>query len=195
MILEFLERYWGDADFRISCYHSNTPDPGAQYQHWHRDANTHGIDRGGNVTMQNCPHFGIKIPLVDTTEENGSFEVVPGSQYLNEFPAEAGMSWDDVLNAEGRAVDAAFGQTRRLNLKKGSMWVQDPRALHRGTPNTSAAARPELVICCKIVMLSRFVALSVSLTPKVSLFQTPATSGRRRAGRWTSRRGSGRSCG
>ena len=83
--------------------------------------------------MQNCPHFGIKIPLVNTTEANGSFEVVPGSQYLNEFPAEAGMSWDDVLNAEGRAVDAAFGQTRRLNLKKGSMWVQDPRALHRGT--------------------------------------------------------------
>ena len=97
--------------------------------------------------MQSCPHFGIKIPLVDTTEANGSFEVVPGSQYLNEFPAEAGLSWDDVLNTEGRAVDAAFAQTRRLNLKKGSMWVQDPRALHRGTPNTSAAARPELVIC------------------------------------------------
>ena len=116
--------------------------------------------------MQNCPHFGIKIPLVDTTEANGSFEVVPGSQYLNEFPAEAGMRWDDGLNGEGRAVDAAFGQTRRLNLKKGSMWVQDPRALHRGTPNTSDAARPELVICCKMMILSRFVALSVSLTPK-----------------------------
>ena len=26
-------------------------------------------------------------------------------------------------------------------------WVQDPRALHRGTPNTSGAPRPELVIC------------------------------------------------
>ena len=147
VILEFLQRYWGDTDFRISCYHSNTPVPGSQYQHWHRDANTHGIDRGGNVTMQNCPHFGIKIPLVDTTEENGSFEVLPGSQYLNEFPAEAGMTWDDVLNAHGRTVHHSFAQTRRLNLKKGSMWVQDPRALHRGTPNTSGAARPELVIC------------------------------------------------
>ena len=145
--------------------------------------------------MQNCPHFGIKIPLVDTTEANGSFEVVPGSQYLNEFPAEAGMSWDDVLNAEGRAVDAAFGQTRRLNLRKGSMWVQDPRALHRGTPNTSAAARPELVICCKSCRSAFSMIMLSADTRSACWMQTRATSGRRRAGRWTSRRASGRSCG
>ncbi len=29
----------------------------------------------------------------------------------------------------------------------GTFWVQDPRALHRGTPNTSDRPRPELVIC------------------------------------------------
>ena len=27
------------------------------------------------------------------------------------------------------------------------MWVQDVRTLHRGTPNSSAAPRPELVVC------------------------------------------------
>ena len=32
-------------------------------------------------------------------------------------------------------------------MKRGTLWVQDPRALHRGTPNRSDAPRPELVIC------------------------------------------------
>ena len=36
--------------------------------------------------------------------------------------------------------------TRRLNMKKGSLWIQDPRPIHRGTPNRSANPRPELVI-------------------------------------------------
>ena len=27
------------------------------------------------------------------------------------------------------------------------MWVQDIRTLHRGTPNTSTAPRPELCLC------------------------------------------------
>ena len=35
----------------------------------------------------------------------------------------------------------------RLNMKRGTLWVQDPRALHRGTPNRSDGPRPELVIC------------------------------------------------
>ena len=64
-----------------------------------------------------------------------------------------------------------FQPPRRLNLKKGDIWVQDPRAIRayrrppgaallsldaserswlradRGTPNTAAASRPEIVIC------------------------------------------------
>ena len=40
-----------------------------------------------------------------------------------------------------------FPTARRLNLKKGTLWVQDPRTLHRGTPNHADHPRPELVIC------------------------------------------------
>ena len=65
-----------------------------------------------------------------------------------------------------------FQPPRRLNLKKGDIWVQDPRAIRehrgsvarlcpllcltserswlradRGTPNTASASRPEIVIC------------------------------------------------
>ncbi|MBM3280489.1 MAG: phytanoyl-CoA dioxygenase family protein [Candidatus Handelsmanbacteria bacterium] len=134
-LLAFFERYWGSDDFQITCYHSNNPYPGSQYQPWHRDI---GLLAPG-VGLQTCPHFGIKFPLVDTCEENGSFEVLPGSQYL----ADSGLEgrYDEFLR------QGHFPSTHRLNLKKGTLWIQDPRTLHRGTPNRSDHARPELVLC------------------------------------------------
>lgn len=135
VILEFLKQYWGSEDFYITCYHSNTPYPGSQYQRWHRDI---GL-LIPNIGLQICPHFGVKFPLVDTSEANGSIEVFPGTQYLAHPTLEG--CYDNVM----RCGD--FSTTRRLNLKKGSVWVQDPRTLHRGTPNRSAQPRPELVLC------------------------------------------------
>ena len=44
-------------------------------------------------------------------------------------------------------LSPCFSTRRRLNLKKGTLWIQDPRTLHRGTPNYSTQPRPELVIC------------------------------------------------
>ncbi|MBI1927836.1 phytanoyl-CoA dioxygenase family protein [Candidatus Poribacteria bacterium] len=135
VILEFLTQYWGTDNFDITCYHSNTPYPGSQYQHWHRDI---GL-LTPNIGLQICPHFGVKFPLVETAEENGSIEVFPGTQYLAHPELEG--RYDDVM----RRGD--FATTRRLNLKKGSVWVQDPRTLHRGTPNRSTHPRPEVVLC------------------------------------------------
>ena len=76
VILEILERYWGTSDFVMVLYSSNNPYPGSEYQHWHRDMPLIG-------GLQKCPIFGVKFPLVDTNEENGSFEVLPGTQLLN----------------------------------------------------------------------------------------------------------------
>ena len=81
--------------------------------------------------------MSAKIPLVDTFEENGSFEILPGTQYLAD-PSLQGC-YNDVL-------EAGDFRPRRLNLKKGSVWMQDPRPLHRGTPNRSDHARPELCL-------------------------------------------------
>jgi ectoine hydroxylase-related dioxygenase (phytanoyl-CoA dioxygenase family) len=135
VLLAFFGRYWGSDDFQITCYHSNNPYPGSQYQPWHRDIAL----LAPGVGLQTCPHFGVKVPLVDTDEENGSFEVLPGSQYL----ADPGLEgrYDEILKG-GR-----FPSAHRLNLKKGSLWIQDPRTLHRGTPNRADHARPELVLC------------------------------------------------
>lgn len=136
-LLEFLDRYWGTNDYRITCYHSNNPYPGSEYQRWHRDAGIHALVP--HVGLQTCPHFGVKFPLVNTVEENGSFEVVPGTQYLADPDLES--RYNDILE------QGDFPTKRHLNLKKGSLWVQDPRTLHRGTPNRSTAPRPELVLC------------------------------------------------
>ena len=41
----------------------------------------------------------------------------------------------------------------RLNLKKGSLWVQDPRNFHRGTPNRSDHPRDELCMAFSVPWL------------------------------------------
>jgi hypothetical protein len=135
LLLEFLDHYWGTQDYHITCYHSNNPYPGSEYQQWHRDISLLVPHAG----MEVCPHFGIKFPLVDTCEENGSFEILPATQYLADPELEG--RYNDILET------GDFPTRRRLDLKKGTLWIQDPRTLHRGTPNHSDHPRPELVIC------------------------------------------------
>ena len=137
VILEFLKRYWGTDDFLITCYHSNTPAPGSAYQTWHRD--TRIVSDIPHIGLETCPALGIKFPLLDTSEENGSIEVLPSTQYLADPSLET--EYNQIL------TKGDFPSAQRLNLKKGSMWIQDIRTLHRGTPNNSDQPRPELVIC------------------------------------------------
>ena len=132
-LLAFMDRYWGASDYQFTGYTSNNPYPDSTYQRWHRDMAL----TTPHVGIQTCDTVSAKIPLVDTFEENGSFEILPGTQYL----ADPGLqtSYNDML-------EAGDFRPRRLNLKKGSVWMQDPRPLHRGTPNRSDHARPELCL-------------------------------------------------
>ena len=134
-LLALLEAYWETDDFLVTCLHSNTPYPGSIHQNWHRDAKL----MTPHVAMERVPHFGVKFPLVDTTIENGSFEVLPSTQLLADPRRED--NYNDILES------GTYPHRTRLNMKRGTLWVQDPRALHRGTPNRSDGPRPELVIC------------------------------------------------
>ncbi len=154
VVLDFLDRYWGTDDYRITCYHSNNPYPGSEFQKWHRDA---GISKlVPHVGLEVCPHFGVKFPLVDTYEENGSFEILPCTQYLADPEMET--RYDEILEA------GDFPSRRRLNLKKGTLWIQDPRTLHRGTPNRSDHVRPELVICYSLPWFGQRVPIEMTRT-------------------------------
>ena len=65
--------------------------------------------------------------------------MLPSTQYIADPELEG--RYDEIL------LKGHFPSAHRLNLKKGSMWVQDPRTLHRGTPNRTQDPRPELVVC------------------------------------------------
>ena len=144
VILEFLKRYWGKEDFYIKCFHSNTPYPGSEHQSWHRDTGLPG--EIPHVGLDTCPILGIKFPLVDTSKENGSIEVLPSTQYIANPDLEG--QYNEVL------MRGCFPSAHRLNMKKGAMWIQDVRTLHRGTPNTSSEPRPEIVVCYGLSWIS-----------------------------------------
>ncbi len=155
VILEFLKRYWKREEFYIRCFHSNNPYPGSEYQHWHRD--TLIAREIPHVGLDTCPILGVKFPLVDTSEENGSIEVLPSTQYVANTSLET--RYDEILNR------GHFPSTHRLNMKKGTMWIQDVRTLHRGTPNTSVGPRPEIVVCYGLEWMS--IRQKVKVPPEV----------------------------
>ena len=77
-VLAFMDRYWGVSDYQLTGYTSNNPYPDSTYQRWHRDMAL----TTPHIGTQTCDTVSAKIPLVDTFEENGSFEILPGTQYL-----------------------------------------------------------------------------------------------------------------
>ena len=89
--------------------------------------------------LNTCPILGVKFPLVETSKLNGSIEVLPSTQYISDPDLEG--RYNEVLTRGN------FSSAHRLNMKKGTVWIQDPRTLHRGTPNTSTEARPGIVVC------------------------------------------------
>ena len=107
-------------------FDSNIPLPNADYQHWHRDSQ--------------LLFPKLMTPAFQVHEGNGSFEVIPCTQYVADEDLQSEL--DDVL---GPGVNRRTQyHPIRLNLKKGSLWVQDGRAYHRGTPNRSDRPRDEL---------------------------------------------------
>ena len=140
-LVAFLDRAMGP-DYVWSHFDSNIPLPGTDYQTWHRD---------GQVALYpgvKTPALavGVKFPLVDTNEENGSFEVMPGTQYIADEDLLTDL--DNVFGAGEDRIGTYY--PTRLNLKKGSLWVQDGRAFHRGTPNRSDEVGDELCMgMCK----------------------------------------------
>jgi ectoine hydroxylase-related dioxygenase (phytanoyl-CoA dioxygenase family) len=168
-LLEFLDRYWGTTDYQITLYSSNNPYPGSEYQKWHRD----NALLTPHVGLPIFPHFGVKFPLVDTFEENGSFEILPGTQYLADVELES--RYDEI-------IERGDFPKRRLNMRKGTLWIQDPRAVHRGTPNRSDHARPELVIAYSRSWYYPGTRFSIDLTAEQ--FEGLSERGKRLLARW-----------
>ena len=141
LVLEILDRLWGDDDFVLESYCSNCPAPGTDFQVWHRD----GLLIGENLSLPVYPVISMKFPLVDTNEENGSTELIPCTHHCSidalSHPigsVEAAQPFNDMIES-GR-----FPSKMRLNLERGTAYLFDPRLIHRGMPNRSDHTRIEL---------------------------------------------------
>ena len=147
-LVDFIGRVLGN-DYIWSHFDSNVPMPGCHdFQRWHRDCPL--LFPG---VMTPAFQIGVKFPLVDTNPENGSFEVLPGTQYVSDADLQ-----NDCDRIFGPGTDSVgLYNPMRLNLKRGSVWIQDGRAFHRGTPNLSNEPRDELCMgMCKSWLFSRW---------------------------------------
>ncbi len=114
----------------------DVPQPGAEYQPWHRDFPIHEVTK----TEGRLNSLAFNLTAVDTVEEMGPFEIAPGTQFDDEPDFEHGMfpPASRYPRYEERAV--------RKYPRRGDISARSALTIHRGTPNVSDLARPVLVL-------------------------------------------------
>ena len=118
-------------DMCITYYGTDTPTKGSEHQRVHSDMPTLFPEEPAHRHPPSL--ISVRFSLVDMTPENGPFEVAERTQHLSHEEAE------ERINSGKVALEP-------LSLKAGDVLITDPRALHRGTPNRTDAARPFIVI-------------------------------------------------
>ena len=73
----------------------------------------------------------VNTYLQDTNEDNGAFEIVPGSHLFSDFE----------IDDEGRIDEKYIKKSVKCNLPIGSVIIRDKRTWHRGTKNTTNKVR------------------------------------------------------
>jgi ectoine hydroxylase-related dioxygenase (phytanoyl-CoA dioxygenase family) len=129
LILPLLDDLVGK-DCVCHYFASDTPLPGSDYQRVHSD-----IGLLFPETSLSLPAYSVvlNIPLVDFTPENGPVEIWPGGSHL--MPGRVDM---DTL--------APTMHSETVVMPAGSLLLRDMRMWHRGTPNRSESARPNLAL-------------------------------------------------
>lgn len=108
---------------------ADTPLPGSDYQFAHADGRPLFRDQGLSLPMY---AMAVNFPLVDFTRENGPLEIWPnGSHLVSDVAPEVGVKGRD---------------PEQVLMSAGSMLVRDNRMWHRGSPNFSQMARPNLAL-------------------------------------------------
>ena len=122
-------------------YNGNTNCPGSRTQPLHRDSSHLWPEQ---EVAHPTTEVVVNISPQDTTEENGSVELWPGSH----------------LEVSGTVIEPEREEARRKiappirgNTKKGSVLIRDMRLWHRGVPNTSDMPRHMIAMIHRISWL------------------------------------------
>ena len=122
-------------------YNGNTNCPGSTTQPLHRDGDHLWLNQ---EVAHPAAQVVVNISPQDTSEENGSVELWPGSH----------------LDVSGRRIDEAHEEERRKiappvrgNAKKGSALIRDIRLWHRGVPNLSDEPRHMIAMIHRVSWL------------------------------------------
>ena len=122
-------------------YNGNTNCPGSTTQPLHRD----GAHLWPDEKIAHPPtEVVVNISPQDTTEENGSVEIWPGSHL------EVGEHHIDEEQEEARRK---ICPPTRGNAKKGSALIRDMRLWHRGVPNPSDKPRHMIAMIHRVSWL------------------------------------------
>lgn len=123
-------------DYQIIELGFDVPNPGAKDQPWHRDFPMPEETRdSGRLTS-----LAFNVTAVDTKPDMGPFEIAPSTQ------------WDLPVDFEHEMFPRAALYPRFAHLavqkfpERGDVSVRSALTVHRGTANTSSAARPVLVL-------------------------------------------------
>ena len=122
-------------------YNGNTNCPGSTTQPLHRDGTHLWPDQ---EVAHPTAEVVVNISPQDTTAENGSVEIWPGSH----------------LEVSGKRIDEAEEEARRKicppirgSAKKGSALIRDMRLWHRGVPNPSDKPRHMIAMIHRVSWL------------------------------------------
>ena len=109
---------------------SDTPLLGSQTQPVHRDA----LPLFPELTAETPPYqLAVNFPLVDVSAANGPTEIARGT---HEQQKEIGLA----------RLERGEVALEPIDMRVGDVLVRDVRGLHRGTPNTTDAPRPMIVL-------------------------------------------------
>jgi len=123
-------------DYAIVEIGFDTPFPGAKNQPWHRDFPMTSETRVGRWLSS----MAFNITTVDVTDENGPFEIVPGTHWEDGAEFEHGMfpprdTWPGYLERRSPRYPQLGDMSARTGL-----------AIHRGTDHHGRAPRPVLIV-------------------------------------------------
>lgn len=131
IVLQIMDAMLGP-DYNCRYFATDTPLPGSDYQGVHSDDAP--LFPETDLVLPPAA-LVVNVPFIDTTVLNGAMDIWPGGTHR--IP--------ENMNQPKLIQDISAAMTpQKVLINAGSVLIRDLRMWHRGTPNNSDAARPNM---------------------------------------------------